>query len=161
MLGALCVYAQLLRNVMSQGDTGRMVSFSSSIWKKEPKALRELSRLGPNIRPLGELLFLLMKKKPTFVPDSDAFKSCTGQSGASKDEQADSSSENNVGNGALFVIGLHGSGDAPLCLQDWEVAKVAFSYQKALDMLCQDLHDVERRRGWFGFCARLFVEGTE
>ena len=37
-----------------------------------------------------------------------------------------SSSENNVGNGALFVIGLHGSGDAiALFRQDWEVAKVA------------------------------------
>ena len=29
--------------------------------------------------------------------------------------------------------------------------KVALSCQKALDMLCQELHDVERRRGWFGF----------
>ena len=39
-----------------------------------------------------------------------------------------SSSENNVGNGALFVIGLHGSGDAiALFLRDWEVAKVALS----------------------------------
>ena len=37
-----------------------------------------------------------------------------------------SPSENNVGNGALFVIGLHGSGDAIAhFLQDWEVAKVA------------------------------------
>ena len=50
------------------------------------------------------------------------------ESEASKDEQADSGSENNVGNGALFVIGLHRSGDAiPLFLQDWEVTKVALS----------------------------------
>ena len=84
---------------------------------KEPMVLRELSRLEPSIRPHGELLLLLKKKKPTFVPDSEAFNSYIGdgflvpelkdESEASKDEQADSSSENNVGNGALFVIGLH------------------------------------------------------
>ena len=92
--------------------------------------LWELSRLGPSIRPHGELLLLLMQKKPTFVPDSEAFNSCIGdgflvpelkdESDASKDEQADSSSENNVGDGALFVIGLHGSGCAIAhFLQDW------------------------------------------
>ena len=67
---------------------------------------RELSRLGPSIRPHGELLLLLMQKKPTFVPDSEAFNSYIGDgflvpelkdaSEASKDEQADTSSENNV-----------------------------------------------------------------
>ena len=50
-----------------------------------------------------KLLLLLMQKKPTFVPDSKAFNSYIGdgflvrelkdESGASKDEQADSSSE--------------------------------------------------------------------
>ena len=124
--------------------------------------LREPSRLGPSIRPHGELLLLLKQKKPTFVPDSEAFNSCVGdgflvpelrdESEASKDDQADSSSENNVGNGALFVIGLHRSGGAIAhFLQDWEVAKVALSCQKALDMLCQEVYEVERRRGWFGF----------
>ena len=68
---------------------------------------------GPSIRPHGELLLFLMQKKPTFVPDSEAFNSLIGdgfqvpewkgESEASKDEQADSSSENNVGNGALFL----------------------------------------------------------
>ena len=130
--------------------------------EKEPLVLRELSRLGPSIRPHGELLLLLVQKEPTLVPDSEAFNSYIGDgflipelkdgSEASKDEQADSSSENNVGNGALFVIGLHGSGDAiARFLQDWEVAEMTLSCQKALDMLCQELHDVERRRGWFGF----------
>ena len=62
--------------------------------------------------------------------------------------QSCSSSENNVGNRALCVVGLHRSGDAiALFLQDWEVAKVASSCRTALDMLCQGLHDVERRRG--------------
>ena len=71
------------------------------------------------------------------------------ESEASKDEQADSASENNVGSGALFVIGLHRSGDAiALFLQDWKVARVALRCHVALDMLCQELHDVERRRGW-------------
>ena len=75
-----------------------------------------------------------------------------GESEASKDKQADRLSEYNVGNGALLVIGLHGSGDVIAhFLQDWEVAKVALSCHTALDMLCQELHDVERRRGWFGF----------
>ena len=40
--------------------------------------LRELSRLLPNIWPHGELLVLLMQKKPTFVPDSEAFSSYIG-----------------------------------------------------------------------------------
>ena len=54
--------------------------------------------------------------------------------------------EDNVSNEALYVIGLHGSGDKiSRFLQDWEVAKVALSCQKALDMLCQALYEVERR----------------
>ena len=38
-----------------------------------------------------------------------------------------------------------------LFLHDWEVAKAALSHRIALDMLCQELYEVERRRGWFGF----------
>ena len=112
------------------GPYGELFFF---LLEKEPMVLRELSRLGPSIRPHGELLFLLMRKKPTFVPGSEAFNSYIVEgslvpelkdgSEASKDEQADSPSENNEGNGALFVIGLHRSGDAiALFLQDWEVA---------------------------------------
>ena len=63
-----------------------------------------------------------------------------GEYEASEDEQADSSSENNVGDGALFVNGLHGSGDAIAhILQDSEVAKVALSCH---DMLCQEFYEV-------------------
>ena len=63
-----------------------------------------------------------------------------------------SSSENNVGNGELFVIGLHGSGEAiARFLKDWEVAKVALSCHTALDMLVHESYEVERTRGWFGF----------
>ena len=63
-----------------------------------------------------------------------------------------SSGENNVGDDALFVIGLQGSGDTiALFLQDWEVAKAALSFHAPLDMSCQEMHEVERRRGWFGF----------
>ena len=67
--------------------------------KKESMVLRELVRLGPSIRPRGELLFLLMQKKPAFVPDSEAFNSSIGDgflipelkggSEASEDDQAD------------------------------------------------------------------------
>ena len=127
------------------GPYGELFFF---LLEKEPIVLRELSRLGPSIRLHGELLLLLMQQKPTLVPDSEAFNFFIGDgflvpelkdgSEASKDVQADS--------------GLHGSVDAiALFLQDWEVAKVALSCHIALDMLCQELHDVERRRGWFGF----------
>ena len=108
--------------------------------------LRELSRLRPSIRPHGELLLLLMQKKPTFVPDSEAFNSYIGDgflvpwlkdgSEASKDEQAD-----NLSNEALYVIGLRGSGDkVSRHLQDWAVAKVALCCPTAFDVLCQELH---------------------
>ena len=121
--------------------------------------LRELFRLGPSIRPHGELLFLVMQKKQAFVPDSEAFTSfigdgfqvpdLKGENEASENEQAD-----NVSNEALYVIGLHGSGDKiSRHLQDWEVAKEALSCHIALDMLCQELYEVERRRGWFGFLS--------
>ena len=45
-----------------------------------------------------------------------------------------------MGDGALFVIGLHGSGDGVThFLQDWEVAKEALSCHVAFDMLCQGM----------------------
>ena len=78
-------------------------------------------------------LFFLIQKKPAIVPNSEAFNSfigdgfqvpeLNGESETSKDEQADSLSD-----GALFVVGLHGSGDVIAhFLQDWEVGKVALS----------------------------------
>ena len=83
---------------------------------KEPIVLRELVRMMPNIRPNGEHLLLLVQKEPACVPDSDAFNSSFGDgflipelnggSEASEDDQAE-----DVSNEALFVIGLHGSGD--------------------------------------------------
>ena len=151
----VCVYETTSTQWNVPGRYGPYGELFFFFLEKEPMVLRELSRLGPSIWPRGELLLLLMQKKPTFVPYSESFNSHIGDgfpvpeledgSEASKDEQADSSSENNVGNGALSVIGLHRSAGAiALFLQDWEVAKVAFSCQIAL-------HDVERRRGWFGF----------
>ena len=63
-----------------------------------------------------------------------------GGSEASDGDQAD-----NVSNEALYVIGLHGSGDKiSRYLQDWEVAKAALSCHIALDMLCQESYEVER-----------------
>ena len=136
------------------GPSGELFFF---LLEKEPMVLRELIRLGPSIQPHGELLLLLMQKKLAFVPDSEAFNSfigdgflvpeLKGESEALEDEQGD-----NVSNEALYVIGLHGFGDKiSLFLQGWEVAKVALSCHIALDMLCQELYEVERRRGWFGF----------
>ena len=106
------------------------------VLEQEPMVLRELSRLGPSTRAHGELLLLLMQKKPNFVPDSKSFNSYIGdgflvpklkdESEASKDEQAGSSSENNVGNGALFVIVLHGSGDISGSSQRREIRHAAW-----------------------------------
>ena len=60
----------------------------------------------------------------------------------------------NVSNEVIYVIGLQGSGaKVSRYLQDWAVAKVGLRYYKAsaLDMLCQELYEVERRRDCFGF----------
>ena len=57
-----------------------------------------------------------------------------------------------MGNDALHFIGFRGSGDKiSLFLQDWELAKVALSCHMDLDMLCQEMYELERKRGWFGF----------
>ena len=63
----------------------------------------------------------------------------------SEDESMSSSAsrEGNVCNEALHVMVLYGPGDKiSLCLQDWELAKVALSCHMALDMLCQEMHEV-------------------
>ena len=53
------------------------------------------------------------------------------------------SCEGTVSNEALDVIGVHGPGDKiTLFLKDWELAKVALSCHMALDMLCQEMHEV-------------------
>ena len=109
------------------GPYGELFFF---LLKRELELIRELVRFGPSIQPHGELLFSLIQKKPAFVPDSEAFNSFIGDgfpvpelkggSEASDDVQAD-----NVSNEALYVIGLHGSGDKISFfhfLQDWEVA---------------------------------------
>ena len=81
------------------------------------------------------------------MAEENSWRSDSGSSVSSS-----SSGQNNVGNDALFVIGLQGSGDTiALFLQDWEVAKIALSCHIALDMPCQEMHEVERRRGWFDF----------
>ena len=50
-----------------------------------------------------------------------------------------------------------------LLLQDWELAKVALSCHMALDILCQEMYEVQRRRGSdfypSKFCCRSFVVG--
>ena len=88
-----------------------------------------------------------MLDSEAFIGDGFPVPELKAEYEASEDEHADSSSENNVGNGALFVIGLHGSGDAIAhFLQDWEVAKVALSCHMALDMLCQEFYEVANLR---------------
>ena len=130
-----------------KADMGGRLAYSDAM---DAVCLRTVSmewKMPEKYGPHGVLLFFLIQKKPAIVPNSEAFNSyigdgfqvpeLKGESEASKDEQADSSSENNVCNGALFVIGLHGSGDVIAhFLQDWEVAKVALSCQKALDIGC-------------------------
>ena len=107
--------------------------------------LSELVRFGPSIPVETVKACALIGLHMMIVENS-------GRSENGSSVSSSSSDENNVGNDALFVIGLHGSGDTiALFLQDWEVAKVALSCHIALDMLCQELYEVERRRGWFGF----------
>ena len=107
--------------------------------------------------PHGELLFFLIQKKPEMVPNSEAFNSFIGDGFQipelkSESEASDGYQAGNLNNEALHVIGLHGPGDKiSFCLQDQEMAKVALSFRMALDILCQDMYEVERRRGWFGF----------
>ena len=89
-----------LRTTSTQWNVPRRYGSYSELFffllEKEPMVLRELSRLGLSMRPHGELLLLLMQKKPTLVPDSEAFNSYIGDgflvpelkdgSEASKDE---------------------------------------------------------------------------
>ena len=122
-----------------------MVSSSSSLLKKEPMVIRELVRFGPSIAVEAVKACALVGVH--MMAEDDSWRLDSGSSVPSSD-----SCEDNVGNEALHVIGLHGPGDKiSLFLQDWEVAKAALRCLMALDMLCQELHEVERRRGWFGF----------
>ena len=119
--------------------------------------------------PYGELFFFLLKKEPMVLRELvrnipvELLKACAliglhimiqENSGRSENGccvSSSSSDENNVGNDALFVIGSHGSGDTiALFLQDC-VVQLALSCHMALDMMCQESSEVERRRGWFGF----------
>ena len=123
MLGTVCVYAQPPRNGMSQGDTGRLASSSSSSWK------RSRWSSGAGAQHPAAWRFLVPELKD--------------ESEASEDDQTD-----NVSNEALYVIGLRGSGvKVSRYLQERAVAKVALSCHMALDLLRQELYEVERRRG--------------
>ena len=90
------------------------------------------------------------------MPNSEAFNSFIGDGFQipelkEESEASDGYQAGNVNNETLHVIGLHGSGDKiSFCLQDWEMAKVALSCRMAVDILCQEMYEVERRRCWFG-----------
>ena len=94
--------------------------------KKEPMVLRELVRFGPSIPVEAVKACALVGLH--MMAEENSWRSDSGSSFSSN-----SSSENNVGNDALFVIGLHGSGDTIVHLpQDWEVAMVDLSCHIAL-----------------------------
>ena len=124
------------------GPHGELFFF---LLKKEPGVFSELVRFGPSIsaervKACALIGLHMMAEETSWRSDSDSFVSSS------------SSGENNVGTDALFVIGLQVSGvTTALFLQDWVVAKVALSCHIALEMLCQEVHEVEKRRGWFGF----------
>ena len=144
MRGIVCVCAHSPRNGMSQGGTGRMASSSSSFLKKGPMVLRELVRCGPSIpveavKTCALVGLHMMAEEDSWRMDSDSSFSSS------------SSSENNVGNGALCVIGVHWSGGAIAhFLQDWEVAEVALS--------CTWTCCAWRRSGCVGFWACLVLQ---
>ena len=111
-----------------------MASSSFSFLKKEPMDIRELVRFGPSIPVEAVKACALVGLR--MVAEEDAWRSDSGSSVSSSD-----SCEDNMGIDALHVIGLPGRGDKiSLFLQDW-----------ALVMLCQEMYELERRRGWFGF----------
>ena len=98
------------------------------------------------------------------MPNSEAFNSFIGDGFPvpglkGESESSDGYQAGSVNNEALHVIGLHGSGDKIyLFFEDWELlAKVALSCHMALDILCQKMYEVERRRGWLGFSAGLLI----
>ena len=143
MHGTACVYAQPLRSGTSQEGTGRIaLLLPSGEGANGPEGAESAGAQHPVVKVEAcalNGLHMMIEENSGWSEKG----SCVSSS---------SSDENNVGNGALFVIGLHGSGDTIAhFLQDWKVAKVALSCHAALDMLCQELHDVERRRGCFGF----------
>ena len=114
-----------LRTTSTQRNVpGRYGELFFFLLKKEAMVLREQVLFGPSIpveavKACALVVLHMMAEEDPWRMDSGPFSSS-------------SSSENNVGNGALFVMELHGSGDAiALFLQDWEVAKVALSCQKA------------------------------
>ena len=124
------------------GPYGELFFF---LLKKEPMVLRELVRFGPSI-PI-EAVKACALVGLHMMAEEDSWRTDSGSSFSSS-----SSSENNVGDGALFVIRLHGSVDAiALFLQDWEVAMVALSCHTALDKLCQKFFEVEKETWlvWF------------
>ena len=124
------------------GPRGELFFF---LVQKEPRVFSELVRFGPSISAERVKACALMGLH--MMAEGNTWRSDSGSSVSSS-----GSCEGNVGNDALHIIGLHGSSDTiSLFLQDWEVAKVALSCHIALDMLCQEMHEVERRRGWFGF----------
>ena len=81
---------------------------------EEPKVFSELVRFGPSISAEKVKACALIGLH--MMAEENSWRSDSGSSVSSS-----SSSENNVGNDALFVIGLHGSSDTiALFLHDWE-----------------------------------------
>ena len=116
------------------GKYGRYGELFFFFLKKKPMVLSELVRFGPSI-PVETVKACALVSLHMMAEENSGWS----ENGSSV--SSSSSDENNVGNDALFVIGLQGSGDTTvLFLQDWEVAKVALSCQKALDTLCQEMH---------------------
>ena len=72
--------------------------------KKEPRVFSELVRCGPSISAEKVKACALIGLH--MVAEENSWRSDSGSSVSSS-----SSDENNMGNDALFVIGLHGSGD--------------------------------------------------
>ena len=97
------------------GSYGELLFF---LLKKEPMFFRELVRFGPSI-PVQAV------KACALVGLHMMAKAVSGRMDSGSSFSSSSSSENNVGNSVLFVIGPHGSGNvSALFLQDWEVPRI-------------------------------------
>ena len=99
--------------------------------------------------PQGELFSFLMWKEPT----SDGERVDFGSDGPLDTEVYE---EHNVGNLSLEVVEQGWSGWLiNLCLEDWELARVAVSCHLALDFLCQKLQDARVVVALLSFCCPL------
>ena len=129
------------KSLQAKGFSGCMGQCASThLLKKEPRVLSELVRVGPSIsaEKMKACALIVMAEE----------NACRSDSGSSVSSRG--SCDGNVGNDALHIIGPHGSADFPL-LSRLGSGEGSIQPPHSPTQVCQEMHEVERRRGWFGF----------